>query len=318
MIALGLDISKNDVHASILGETIRPAKHSFANNPRGHEQLLKWLENRGIAQVHACLEATGGFGEELAIALSERGHVVSIVNPSRIKAFGQSEGVRTKTDEVDAALIARFCLAQSPAPWTPPTAAERALQALLRRRDNLIDMRTQESNRAQAPRTAGTVRSSIEEHIRYLDEQIASIEDEIHKLVDDDPGLRANRDLLQTIPGFGEKTANGILGEIPNLSEFRDVKAVAAHAGLSPKHNQSGLWTGRSKLCKAGNARLRKLLFFPALVAMKKNPVIREFAERLAARGKRPMVIVAAVMRKLLIIAYGVLKSRRPFIAPAS
>ena len=318
MIALGLDISKNDVHASLLGDGPRPAKHSFANNSRGHEQLLKWLENRGIERVHACLEATGGFGDELAIALNERGHVVSIVNPSRIKAFGQSEGVRTKTDAVDAALIARFCLAQSPDPWIPPTPAKRALQALLRRRDNLIDMRTQENNRVQAPRTAGTVRSSIEGHIRYLDEQIAAIEDEIRKLVDGDPRLRAGRDLLQTIPGIGEKTANGILGEVPNLSEFRDVKAVGAHAGLSPKHNQSGLSPGRSKLSKAGNARLRKLLFMPALVAMKKNPVLLEFAERLTRRGKRPMVIVAAVMRKLLIIAYGVLKSGRPFTAPAS
>lgn len=318
MIALGLDISKNEVHASLLGDDIRPAKHSFANNPRGHEQLLKWLQNRDVAHVHACLEATGGFGEELAIALCEHGHVVSIVNPSRIKAFGQSEGLRTKTDAVDAALIARFCRSQSPDPWTPPSPAERALQALLRRRDNLIDMRTQETNRSQAPRTADTVRSSIEEHIAYLDEQIKAIEDEIRRLVDGDAGLRASRDLLQTIPGFGEKTANGILGEVPNLSEFRNVKAVAAHAGLSPKHNQSGLSPGHSKLCKAGNARLRKLLFFPALVAIKKNPVIREFAKRLADRGKRPMVIVAAVMRKLLIIAYGVLKSGRPFMVPAS
>lgn len=318
MIVLGLDVSKNELHAALLGEETRPGKHSFANNPRGHEQLLKWLENRGIAQVHACLEATGGYGEQVAITLCDHGHVVSIVNPRRIKSFGQSEGVRTKTDAVDAALIARFCRAQSPDPWTPPTPAERTLQALLRRRDNLIDMRTQETNRSMAPLTADPIRSSIKEHIRYLEEQIAAIEAEIRKLVDGDPGLRAKSELIQSIPGCGETTANGIIGEVPNLSELRDVKAVAANAGLSPAHNQSGLSAGHSKLCKAGNARLRKILFFPALVAIKKNPILKAFADRLKARGKRPMVVVAAVMRKLLIIIYGVLKSGRPFMAPAS
>lgn len=316
MIALGLDIGKKDIHAALHGDDDRVAKHAFANNSRGHEQLLKWLENRKINHVHACLEATGGFGEELAMTLHEHGHLVSIVNPGRIKAFGQSEGVRTKTDAVDAALIARFCRAQPPAPWTPPAPAERALQALLRRREALIDMRTQEENRAQAPRTAGAVKASIEEHIRYLDDRIAEIDEEIRKLVDSDPDLRRKRELLESIPGIGEKTANAILGEVPHISEMRDVKAVAAHAGLSPKHNQSGSFVGPSRLCKAGNARLRKALFFPALVAMKKNPIIRAFAERLAKRGKRKMVIVAAAMRKLLIIVYGVLKSGRPFLAP--
>jgi len=318
MIVLGLDVSKNDLHAAVIGEGTKLGKHSFSNNPRGHQQLLKWLENRGVAKVHACLEATGGFGEDLAIMLGEHGHVVSIVNPRRIKAFGQSEGVRTKTDAVDAALIARFCQVHVPDPWTPPTPAERALQALLRRRDNLIDMRIQETNRSEAPRTADSIRSSIQEHIRYLEEQIAAIEAEIRKLVDGDSGLRAKSELIRSIPGIGETTANGILGEVPNLSEFRDVKAVGANAGLSPAHNQSGLSPGHSKLCKAGNARLRKIMFFPALVAIEKNPVIKAFADRLRARGKRPMVIVAAAMRKLLIIVYGVLKSGRPFMAPAS
>lgn len=317
MFTLGIDVGKKDLHCVILGEDLGDdspvARHAFANNPRGHEQLLKWLKNRRLDRVKVCLEATGGLGEDLATALHEQGHIVSIVNPARIKAFGQSEGVRTKTDAVDAALIARFCRSQSPTPWAPPAPSERALQALLRRRDNLVDMRTQELNRAQAARVTDAVQSSIDEHIGYLDDRIASIEDEIRKLIDTDSDLRGKRDLLQTIPGIGEKTANTILGEMPRIAEFRDVKAVAAHAGLSPKHNQSGLSPGRSRLCKAGNARLRKALYFPAIVAMRQNPTLRIFAERLAERGKRTMVIVAAVMRKLLTIAYGVLKGGRPF-----
>jgi transposase len=313
MIYLGVDVSKHEFHAAVLDDNDRAARHSFPNNARGHEQLLKWLKNRRIETSHACLEATGGLGEELAITLSDNGHVVSIVNPARIKAFGESEGIRTKTDTVDAALIARFCRAQSPDRWTPPSAKERALQALLRRRENLIEMRTQELNRGQAALVTDSVQSSIEDHIGFLNDRITELEEEIRRLIDSDSDLRGKRELLTSIPGIGETTANAILGEMPNLGEFRDVKAVAAHAGLSPKHNQSGLSPGRSRLCKAGNARLRKALYFPALVAMKKNPVLVAFAQRLRERGKREMVIVAAVMRKLLTIAYGVLKGGRPF-----
>jgi transposase len=310
---LGIDVSKNDFHALLLNEDGKTARHSFPNRDAGFKQLLKWLQNRGVENVHVCMEATGGWGEDLATELHSWGYVVSIVNPARIKAFGQSEGVRTKTDEVDAALIARFCRAHNPDPWTPPSPKERQLQALVRRRESLIDMRTQESNRSESARRTAAVDASISEHIAHLDAQIANIEDEIRSLIDGDNDLRGKRELLLSIPGIGEQTASAILGEMPNLSEFRDVKAVAAYAGLSPRHNQSGLFQGQSRLCKAGNSYLRKSLYFPALTAMRLNPTIRAFAGRLEARGKRKMVIVTAAMRKLLILAYGVLKSGTPY-----
>lgn len=313
MIVLGIDVSKGDLHAVLLEDAGRTTKRSFPNREVGFEQIIRWLRNRNVDRVHVCMEATGGWGEDLGIYLHDRGHTVSIINPARIKAFGQSEGVRTKTDAVDAALIARFCRAQMPDPWTPPSPKERQLQALIRRREGLIDMRTQEINRASSARRTDAVQASITDHITYLDTMIASIEGDIRSLVDEDDDLRGKRDLLTSIPGIGEQTAHTILGEVPGLSEFRDVKAVAAHAGLSPKHHQSGQSPGVSRLCKAGNANLRKALYFPALAAMRFNPTVREFAGRLQSRGKRKMVIIAAVMRKLLIIAYGVLKGGRAF-----
>ena len=186
------------------------------------------------------------------------------------------------------------------------------LQALVRRRDGLIEMRVQEDNRAAASRVTAVVQSSIDEHVDYLNESIREIERKIADLVSKDPDSRSKSELLQSIPGVGQQTANAILAELPNISEFRDVKAIAAYAGLSPRHNQSGLSPGRSRLCKAGNASLRKALYFPAITAIRVNPTIKSFAARLALRGKRKMVIIAAAMRKLLIIAYGVSRAAAP------
>ncbi len=315
---LGIDVGKMNFHASMLFADGKTASKSFPNNATGFEQLAKWISNRKVDFVHACLEATGGWSEALALYLHERGNVVSVVNPHRIKAFGQSEGLRTKTDGVDAALIARFCRSQSPSPWTPPKPAVRALQALVRRRQSLVEMRTQELNRAQGPEVDSAVVQSINELLAHLDRQIEAIDAQIERTIDDDPTLREHRELLESIPGIARRTATTIIGEMPDLAKFRDVKAVAAQAGLSPRHQQSGTNPGRSHLSKAGNAHLRQALYFPAIVAIKCNPTIRSFAGRLRARGKQPMVIVAACMRKLLTIAYGVLKSGRSFTNLAS
>jgi transposase len=315
MVILGIDISKADFHAALLFEDGSFAKHSFPNTSRGMEQLSKWLANRKVLRVHACMESTGGWEEEVAAGLYDLGHVVSIVNPARIKAFGQSEGLRTKTDGVDAALIARFCRAQSPDPTPQPSPIERQLQALVRRRDSLIEMQTQEVNRSKSGRVTPQIIESIQDHLDYLKVKIERIEREIEDLIEGDSDLRGKRDLLCSIPGVGETTANALLGEMPGLTEFRDKKAVGAYAGLSPRHHQSGIFAGRSRMCKTGNSSLRKLLYFPALSAMRFNPTLRDFAERLALRGKHKMVIIGAVMRKLLTIAYGVLKGGRPFNA---
>lgn len=307
-IILGLDVGKREVYAALLCAG-KIAKKSIPNSETGFAQLGAWLRNRKIERVHACMEATGALGDALAVYLYEAGHIVSVVNPSRIKAFGQSELLRTKTDEVDAALIARFCAAHRPEPWVPQPKNIRRLQALLRRYEALGQMKTQELNRVAAPGLDEPIRSSVDATIAFLDARMGEMEQQIIQLVDDDPTLRSRRDLLMTIPGIGAKTAAKLLGEVPDLEGFRNVKAVGAFAGLSPQHRISGSTVHRSRLSKTGSARLRKALFFPALTALRYNPVLRAFADRLTERNKPRMVVVAAVMRKLLTLAYGVLKS---------
>jgi transposase len=310
---LGIDVAKSSFHAALLERGSKERVKSFPNNSKGFDQLANWIRNRKVEHVHACLEASGGWSEALAADLHDRGHVVSLVNPQRIKAFGASEGLRTKTDAIDAALIARFCVVHEPPAWTPPSREIRALQSLWRRRESLIDIRTQELNRLQGPESDPSVRNSLTDHIAYLDEEIKDIEQRINRTIDDDPKLRGQRDLIATIPGLGKTSASAITAEFPNMEEYRDGNAVAAYAGLCPKLRESGTSLRRSTLSRVGNARLRTMLFFPALAAMRHNANIRAFADRLRARGKHKMVIVAAAMRKLLVLAYGVVKSGRPF-----
>lgn len=308
---LGIDIGKSDFHCALsVGKSVRT--NHFPNSRSGFSRLRRWLQNRGVDRVHACLEATGGWSDELATVLHQHGHTVSVVNPLAVKSFGQSELSRTKTDKADAALIARFCAAMHPQPWQPPTPAQRRLQQLARRRMALVDMQTQEKNRLEGPGVS-EVAASIESTLAFLGEQIEEIDEQLRQLVDDDPTLRGRRELLETIPGVGERLAMTLLGEIPNICEFRSAKALTAFVGLCPREFRSGTSVSASWLSRRGNARVRRMLYMPAVVAMRFNPILRDMAAKLRAAGKRGKQIVAAIMRRLLVIAFGVLRSNRPF-----
>jgi len=178
-------------------------------------------------------------------------------------------------------------------------------------------MRVQENNRLQGPGIED-VRSSIEATITFLSRQIAEIDAEIAALIDGDSSLRGKRELLKSIPGIGERVATTILGELPQITEFRNGKALAAFVGLCPREYRSGTSIGASWLSKIGNGHVRRVLYMPAITAMRCNPVLSAFAGRLRANGKRPKQIIAAVMRRLIVIAYGVLKSAKPFSARGS
>ena len=222
MTVLGIDVGKEYIDCELLDE--KQARKRVHNTVRGFEQLVSWLRNRKVRKVHACMEATGGWSEELAFFLQEHGHVVSIVNPMQIRAFGQSELSRTKTDRADAALIARFCQAMEPAPWEPPTPAERRLRQFVRRRRSLIEMRTQELNRLEAPGTEN-VQQSIRKLIATLDEEIDELEAEIKKTIDDDDDLKGKRDLIESIDGIGPTTSSTLLAETPHIEKFESAKA---------------------------------------------------------------------------------------------
>jgi transposase len=209
-LVLGIDIAKQKMEVAMLVSD-KVKNKSFKNSAEGWEALALWLRKLGIEQVRACLEATGNYGEDLAIFLHEAGHTVSIVNPARIKGFAQSELVHTKTDKIDAGIIARFYLAMKPEPWVPPSPEITALRALVRRADRLIDMMTQEKNRL------GTAHESvtplIKEHIDYLEKENAKVKDQIADLIDRTPALKRKRDLLASIPGIGKTTIATLLGQ---------------------------------------------------------------------------------------------------------
>jgi transposase len=308
---LGIDIAKQKFDAALLvdGKT----KHKTCkNSAEGFETLMLWLEKQGIGKVHACLEATGNYGEDLAIYLHEVGHIVSIVNPARIKGFGQSELIRTKTDKIDAALIARFCLAMKPGAWSPPSAEIRSLRALVRRVDSLIDMRSQEKNRINTAHES--VLFMIKEHIAYLDQEIEKIRQQIADLIGQNPHLKRRKELLDSIPGIGKATIPHILAELDDLEKFNHVREMVAFIGLAPKETLSGSSIkGKPRLCKIGHARLRKALYMPALVSIQCNPVMIAFYNRLKDKGKNGKVIVCAIMRKLVHVIFGVLKSGKMY-----
>ena len=308
---VGIDIAKKKFDVAVLlGERVKSG--TFHNTADGFAVFGRWLTKLGVGNVHACMEATGTYGEELALYLHRTGHVVSVVNPAKIKGFAQSELSRTKTDKTDAALIARFCRAMSPEPWQPPEPEVKQLQALVRRLDELQGMLNQERNRFDT--ADDIVKHSIADVIAVLEERIEQVRRLIRDHIDGNPDLRNKRDLLESIPGIGPTTSAMALAEFGDVTRFRDARRMASFCGLTPRHRQSGSSVrGKSMLSKTGSARIRKALFMPSLAAIRYNPVIIAFRARLIANGKQKMVIVGAVMRKLVHIIYGVLKSGRPF-----
>jgi transposase len=311
-VVLGIDIAKAKFAAALLRPDGKIRHKSCANTLTGFAEFAAWLQRQGVTHVHATLEATGTYGEALALWLHEAGHVVSVVNPSVIHASARTQLARSKTDRLDAELIARFTASHQPAPWTPPAVEIRQLQALVRRLDALQGMRTQELNRLAAGVTVADVRASIETVIASLDAQIAHVHQLIRDHLDRHPGLRAQRELLTTIPGIGEATAAVLIAELFD-KRYASARQAAAFAGLVPRLVESGTLRGRSRLSKIGPGRLRKALYMPAMTALRWNPTIRAVRARLHAAGKPPMVIIGAAMRKLIHLAYGVLKSGRAY-----
>jgi transposase len=211
-------------------------------------------------------------------------------------------------------LIARFVVAQQPLAWTPPAPEVRELQALVRRLEALTEMRVAEQNRLEAIIAFEIVKSSVEEHIGYLDKQIKQTQAAISQHINSHPDLRRQSELLDSIPGIAETTAAALLAEIVDVTQYRSARQVAAYAGLVPRERYSGSSVrGRTRLSKIGNARLRKALYFPAITALRCSPFFQAWATGLRERGKCKMSIIGAAMRKLIHLAYGVLKTGQPF-----
>jgi transposase len=309
---LGLDIAKDTFEAYLLLAT-RSTQGAFDNTPAGFAKLDHWLKKRKIQRLHVCLEATGRYSEAVAEHLHAAGHTVSVINPARLKAFGQAILIRTKTDQTDAALLAEFCRRQQPAAWQPPAREQRELRALVRRRESLMQLRQQETNRLGSGEDSPAVCASLQAVVAFLDEQLASVEQAITQQVAAHPELQRQCALVDSIPGIGPTTAAALVAEI-DFGLYTSARQLVAQAGLNPRQRQSGTSVhGRPRISKQGASQLRRILFFPAMVAKRYNPLIRVFAKRLAERGKAKMAIVCACMRKLLHLVFGLLKTGLPF-----
>jgi len=309
---LGIDVSQDTLDVYLLradgGE-----HHRVDNQPAGFRELDRWLKQRRASPLHVCLEATGIYGMDVAHFLHDQGYRVSVVNPARIKGFAISQMRRSKTDRLDAEVIAAFCKALEPQTWTPPDPSWYELRALLRHLEDLQATRQQQVNRLHAA-TTPLVRDQLRHHIAFIDEQIRQLKQQVRDHLKQHPTLRDQVRLLTTIPGIGDLTAWRLVAEIQALATFDDVRQLVAYVGLDPTRHDSGssVRGGRS-ISRQGRAALRAALYMPALAAMKHNPILRVFAARLKAQGKLAQQIIVAVMRKLLHQAYGILKSGQPF-----
>lgn len=320
MFFIGIDVSKAKLDCSLLldGASSKRRAKSVANSKTGITDLLIWCAKQHVAchELHAILEGTGVYHEQAAFALSDAGVTVSIVNPAQVKDFGRSLGVRTKTDGVDSWVLARYGALLHPKPWTPPAPEARVLQALLSRREAIAQDLQRERNRlekADATDTPLLIRDSIANSLAFLEQQLAKLQQNIDDHINKHPNLKADRDLLVSIPAVGPQVGNHLLA-VMHTHQFQSAEQLAAYLGLVPVERQSGTSIhGRPRLSKAGPARIRAILYMAAIVGTQHNPHIKALYLRLQERGKSKMSALGASMRKLVHLCFGVLKTRKPY-----
>lgn len=314
MDAVGIDIAKRKFDLAWLSNGKLKTK-AFDNTDEGRAELLDWLRKHKLTSenCHLAMEATSQYYEPVALALFDAGYTVSVVNPLQIKAFGESLMQRQKTDRADAKLIARFCEVNKPQPWQAPPPKIRELQRLLARLEAVQGMHVQEQNRRHEAH--GYALESIRRVIETLELEIAYLEDQIRDHIDRHPDLREQDKLLQSIPGIGPVVSRYAMAWLRS-ERFDDVRQAVAFVGLSPRHQQSGdSIRGKSRISKIGHGRLRKILYWPAMSAMRYNVAAAALTQRITAAGKNKKVAIIAVMRKLVHWMMGVLKSGKPFDA---
>jgi len=289
----------------------RTFRQEFENHPRGFRALRQWLERSGAQAVHAGLESTGRYGLALARFLHAQGFTVSVLNPLALHHYAQSRLQRSKHDRLDADLIAEYVAKESPAAWTPPTAAQTQLQELSR----LLQARkrdlARERNRLASLPQSRAAKAAIQRFIRLLEKEVDKLQAQLLASLHLDPGMLSDWELLLSIPGIAELTAAIILAELPRT--LPTARAAAAYSGLTPARHQSGTQDTTKGLTPIGNHTLRRALYFPALTAITHNPPIHSKAARLRLKGKAELCIIGAAMHQLLRQAWGVLKHKKPF-----
>lgn len=296
---------------------------TFEQSPTGFEALQEQLCGTGAApaETHVVMEATSSYWVALATTLHAAGYSVSVLNPRQVHYFAQSLPRRGKTDPLDAALLACFALERRPQRWNPPPAVYHELRQRLMARDGLMEMRQQARNQRHAlqkwPVVIEAVRTHLDELIDDLTTRIATLDREIAELLTKSVWAESAT-LLQSITGVGPVTAAWLLVGTLNFQLCSSPEAAAAYIGLVPRPRESGVSIrGRAQIGHGGHRRLRTALYLATLSAAQRNPVIKSFYERLRAAGKPMKVARCAAARKLLHLAWAVVKKKQPFVSQA-
>jgi transposase len=303
MITVGIDVSKDRLDVAV-----RPSDEVFVigRNAAGLDQLIVRLRELGPQIV--ALEASGGYETIATAALASAGLPVVVVNPAQVRAFAKALGQRAKTDPIDAAVIAHFAEATKPEVRRLPDKATQMLADLIARRRQIVEMIVAERQR-ETRMTQRHLKASMARLIKILEKELSSLDGDIDDAVRGSPAWREKEDLLASVPGVGPVIARTLIAELPELGQLTR-RQIAALAGLAPFTRQSGLWRGKSFI-GGGRTAVRTALFMGAFVAMRFNPVLKAFFDRLIAAGKPKMVALIAVARKLLTILNAMVRDNR-------
>jgi transposase len=307
LVSVGIDVAKAtlDLHVLPSGQT-----HTLPNVKAGYEELKQLLPKPAHCLV--VLEATGGFERELVAELIDAGYRVAVINPKRARDFAKALGLVAKTDRIDAHVLALFAEKVQPAPTEKTPEKQAEIEQLVARRRQLIDLKTQESNRWDVTHVK-VARKSIQAVINTLEAEIRGIEKVIESLVESDDEWRNKAQLIQSVPGLGNVTATTLMADVPEIGKLNR-QQISALIGLAPYNRDSGVIKGKRSI-SGGRKSVRCVLYMAALAATRCNPVIKAFAKRLAQHGKPFKVIITACMRKLLVILNSIVKSGRPWMA---
>lgn len=303
--SIGIDVAK--AHLDVAIGPDGPVSR-FDNNPEGHTALVEQLQSCSTRRV--VLEATGGYERPIVAAMLAAKLPVVVVNPKQVRRFAQALGQLAKTDAIDARVLARF--AADIKPDIRPLPDEKALvfQDMLARRRQLIQMRTAESNRLKQA-FSHEVRTSIEAVVGVIDQQLVDLDDGLGQAIRDTPAWQQKVDLLKAVPGIGDQTARCLVAQLPELGRCSRGQ-IAAMVGVAPINRDSGAMRGRRTI-GGGRAPVRCSLYMATLVAMRFNPKIKPYYERLVAAGKKKKVAIVAAMRKLLLILNAMLRDQKPW-----
>lgn len=313
----GIDIA-NETFEICMPRGKQLAHRSFNNTPAGHRQAIRWLRHRG-APVRICLEATGIYHLQLAIALSEADDIeVMVLNPRASRRFAEAQMRRAKTDKVDAATLLSYLERMPFKPWQAPSAAVLELQSLAHRLSQLRKELSREQSRLHACERAGghtrLAQQDIRAHVKQLRARLERFEAKAIGWLRQHQPLTEDLELIDSVPGFAESSSFKVLAEIGPLAAEMTAPQWVAQAGLDPRPQESGSSVhSPRRISKQGNAKLRAALFFPAMVAIQHDANVRAFYEARLARGLKPRQAQVAVMRKLLHAIWGILKHRQPW-----